>query len=90
MAWGIGSTGTERSQRRNPGRSARFTRPKMHFWHLPENISVNGESDMNATYAPLDYTLLYLDQFLPDGPTVEQFESWLDLILGSIEVESEV
>lgn len=44
---------------------------------------------MTATYAPLEYTLLYLDEMLPDGATGEQFEAWLDLILGSIEVESE-
>lgn len=43
---------------------------------------------MNATYAPIDYTMLYLDQLLPDGATGEQFEAWLDLILGSIEVEA--
>jgi hypothetical protein len=43
---------------------------------------------MTATYAPLEYTLLYLDEMLPDGATCEQFEAWLDLILGNIEVEA--
>ena len=88
MAWGIGNTGTKRSRTRSLGRLARFTRPKTRFWHLPENINANGGSDMNATYAPLDYTMFYLDELLPDGATGEQFEAWLDLILGGIEIES--
>lgn len=44
---------------------------------------------MRATYAPLEYTLLYLDEMLPDGATGEQFEDWLDLILGNLEIESD-
>ena len=36
-----------------------------------------------------EYTLLYLDQLLPDGASAEQFEVWLDLILGSLEVEAD-
>ena len=32
-------------------------------------------------------TLWYLDQLLPDGATGDQYETWLDLILGNLEIE---
>jgi hypothetical protein len=58
------------------------------FKNSPLKPSFLRGDDMTATYAPLEYTLLYLDEMLPDGATGEQFEAWLDLILGAIEVEA--
>ena len=42
---------------------------------------------MSYSSQALDFTLVYFDQLLPDGAEPEQFECWLDLLLGSIEVE---
>ena len=39
-----------------------------------------------ATLA-MEATLWCLDQLLPDGATGDQYECWLDLLLGEIEVE---
>lgn len=43
---------------------------------------------MSYSSQALEATIWYLDQILPDGATVDQFEAWLDLILGEIEIES--
>ena len=42
---------------------------------------------MSYSSQALDHTLAYFDELLPDGAVPEQFETWLDLILGTIEVE---
>ena len=39
-----------------------------------------------ATQA-MEATVWYLDQLLPDGATGDQYETWLDLILGNLEIE---
>ena len=42
---------------------------------------------MSYSSQALDHTLAYFDELLPDGAMPEQFETWLDLILGNIEID---
>ena len=42
---------------------------------------------MSYSSQALGHTLAYFDELLPDGAMPEQFETWLDLILGNLEIE---
>ena len=54
---------------------------------IPESPKRAERNTMSYSSQALDHTLAYFDELLPDGAMPEQFECWLDLILGEIEVE---